>query len=314
MTFNVEDCDGGYAGTEVQSVLDSRALEIVDIIKDKNIDVVVFQEIQPGSGTHDKYGDDSRSSNGDVSTMNRAFIKRDYIMPYYAFNSAGSIRRDFIAVWSKIRPTGIVSVFPTDGGFDPSTGNKYRPSRPILRFRVQHGSHDIWFYGCHLKSNSGGVIEQNAGNRRAQAFHLARYIMRNQNPEKDLIVILGDMNTMEEDYDAKSGNATMDFLCLRYDNPFNLANDFIPVNLNEIGAVTNSPVPLWGAGTLGTTHPGSDNGTGYSDATFDHILVSPTIYNGGYYAPGSINIIRKSRRFGGGPADHFPVMLTLTNL
>jgi exonuclease III len=144
--------------------------------------------------------------------------------------------------------------------------------------------------------------------------------MRNHNPESDLIVILGDMNTMEEDYDG-SGNSCMDYLCLRYDNPYNMRNDFIPVNLDILGAVTNSGwdedegmwIQAWGNGTTGCTHPGNDSGTGYPDATFDHILLSPQLWKY-HYKEDSIKIVQKCTRFGGGPADHFPVMLTLENL
>lgn len=307
MSYNVEDMDKGNGGNSTTTYK-----LIAEILRDYHVDVVCFYEIQPGSGTHDKYGDGSTASNGDITPFNKALVAADYVMPYYAFDSEGSIRRDFIAMWSKIKPDGLVSVYPTGGAFDPSTGNIYRQSRPILKFRIRHANSAIWIYGCHLKSNNGGVIEQNAGNRRAQAFHLARYIMRNQDPEKDLIIIMGDMNTMPEDYDG-SGNSTIDYLCLRYDNPFNTDNDFIPVNLNEIGAITNLPGDNWGAATLGTTFPGKADKTGYPDATFDHIIVSPKIY-ANHYRANSINIIRKSDGFGGGASDHFPVMITLENL
>jgi hypothetical protein len=184
--------------------------------------------------------------------------------------------------------------------------------RPILRFRIRYRGRNVWFYNMHLKSNAGGVIEDNMARRRAQAWHLARYIIRNHNPETDLIVILGDMNTMPEDFD-NSGNSTIDHLCLKYDNPFNMVNDFVPVNLKHIGAVTNWPVPGIEANTPGTTHPGDANG--FPDATFDHIILSPTLYNK-YYVPGSVEIIKKwdggSSSSGTiGFADHCPVKLTL---
>ena len=312
MAYNVEDMDEGTGSTML-----SVYAEIANILKASKVDVVCFQETQPGSGTSDKYGDGSAASDGDVSNFNKALKAAGYIMPYYAFNSDGSIRRDFVSVWSRFKVDSIVSIRQEGrGSFDPSSGNRYRASRPILRYRVPFMGHEIWFYGCHLKSNAGGVIEQNAGSRRAQAFHLMRYIMRHHDPERDLIVVLGDMNTMPSDYD-NSGNSTIDYLCLKYDNPFNVRNDFIPVNLDEIGAVTNAGfhpngdvIETWGAKTMGTTHAGNANGSGYPDATFDHIILSPTLYNV-HYVPGSINIIRKSTDYGGGPADHFPVLLTL---
>jgi len=304
MTYNIEDCDKGGTDTSF-SVYES----ITSLVKNEGVDVVCFQEVQPGSATDDLYGDGSKSSDGDVTKLNRAFSQIGWIMPYYGFNTAGSVRRDFVAYWSRYPVDMISSIKPTGGAIDPSTGIVYSSSRPILQYRVKYRGKDIWFYGAHLKSNAGGVIENNAGSRRSQAFHLSRYIMLNRNPEKDLIVILGDMNTMPSDFD-NSGNSTIDYLCMKYDNPYNTANDFIPVNLNEIGAVTNSVGDTWGGSTYGTTHPGSANGSGYADATFDHIIVSPTIYNK-YYIQGSISIIQKADGFNGGAADHMPVKLTL---
>lgn len=304
MTYNVEDMDKGTAVTD-PGIHDS----IARLIRDEGVDVVCFQEIQPGSGTDDKYGDGSRSSDGDVTLFNKALKSANYIMPYYGFNNNGSVRRDFVAYWSRYKVFDVSSVKPVDGAIDPSTGNRYYSSRPFLRYRINYHGKDIWFYGGHLKSNAGGVIEQNAGSRRSQAFHLARYIMRNQNPEKDLIVVLGDMNTMPMDFDG-SGNSTIDYLCLKYDNPYNTANDFVPVNLVEIGAVTNTPYDTWGGATPGTTHPGNANGSGYADATFDHIILSPTLYSK-YYVKGSIEIIQKADGFNGGVADHTPIKLTL---
>lgn len=304
MSYNVEDMDRGTGVTEpgIYGV-------IARLIRDADVDVVCFQEIQPGSGTSDKYGDGSNASDGDVTSLNKAFKAANFIMPYYGFNNHGSIRRDFVAYWSRYKVFDIASVKPINGALDPSTGNRYYSSRPFLRYRINYHGKDIWFYGGHLKSNAGGVIEQNAGSRRSQSFHLARYIMRNHVPEKDLIVILGDMNTMPMDFD-NSGNSTIDYLCLKYDNPFNTANDFVPVNLVEIGAVTNTPGDTWGGATYGTTHPGKSNGSGYPDATFDHIIISPTLYQK-YYIPGSIAIIQQADGLNGGVADHMPVKLTL---
>jgi endonuclease/exonuclease/phosphatase family metal-dependent hydrolase len=228
MTYNIEDGDVGSG--ETPSNLWTY-LSITQLIKEFDVDVVAFQEIQVGSGTFDKYGDGSPASDGDTSNLNWAFRQSNYIMPFYAFNADGGLRRDFQAVWSKFRIHNVTSIRQENGTFDPSSGNRYRNSRPTLRFRIRFEGRDIWFYGCHLKSNAGGVVEENAGNRRAQSFHLARYIMRNHSPENDLIVILGDMNTMPEDYD-NSGNSTIDYLCLKFDNPYNTANDFIPLNLS----------------------------------------------------------------------------------
>jgi len=310
MTYNVEDMDTGSGVTTLATYA-----TIARVMSRHKVDVVAFQEVQAGSGTHDKYLDGSSASDGDTTYFNKALKAIPYIMPYFAFNNYGSIRLDFLATWSRFKIDGVSSIMQAEGSFDPSTGNKYRPSRPLLRFRVRYRGHDVWFYNCHLKSNSGGAIEQNAGNRRAQAFHLMRYIMRNQNPERDLIVILGDMNTMPEDFDG-SGNSTIDYLCFRYDNPGNMANDFIPVNLTYIGAVTNTGKDhygnwndRWGAYTEGTTHPGNSNGSGYPDATFDHIILSPTLH-GTYYIQGSIRVLPESD-VEGGAADHRPIYLDL---
>ena len=301
MTYNVEDFD---TGGKDESMAPYEG--IAQLLKDEGVDVVCMQETQPGSATDQKYLDGSKGSWGDVTFFNQSLKKVNYIMPYYGFNTAGSVRLDFVSYWSRYPVDSVSSVKPSDGAIDPSTGIRYNSSRPILRYRVKYKGHDIWFYGAHLKSNAGGVMEQNAGQRRSQAFHLARYIIRNQNPEKDLIVILGDMNTMPFDFD-NSGNSTIDYLCLKFDNPYNTANDFVAVNLKEIGGVTNYVGDVYG-GQVGSTHPGDPSG--YPDATFDHIIISPTLYNR-FYIKGSVQIVQKADGINGGFADHMPVKLTL---
>lgn len=308
MSYNVEDFSYNVNNEKPNSSDSTTAYAgVVSILRDYNIGVVGLQEVQDGSSTTDTYGDGSISSMGDVRGFNEAQVAANYKLPYYAFSSDGGFRRDYTAVWSKYPIHDVTSIRP-DTMRDPSTGIVMSGYRPILQWRIRYRGKDIWFYNAHLKSNAGGVIEENAAKRRAQAWHLSRYIQRYHNPEKDLIVILGDMNTMPEDYDG-SGNSVIDYLSFKFDNPANTRNDFVPVNLKHIGAVTNTIVDTVDAGTPGTTHPGDANG--YPDATFDHILLSPTLYNK-YYVQNSVQILyRWDGSTPRGYADHCPVLLQL---
>lgn len=312
MTYNVEDFSFNVNNEKPSGKTALTAYQgIAQILSDNNVGVVCLQETQTGSSKTDLYGDGSLSSQGDVTGFNLALQALIPEMRHYAFSSDGGIRRDFTSVWSRYPLYDITSVRPPKM-IDPSTGKVFSGYRPILRFRIRYRGKNVWFYNAHLKSNAGGVIEDNMARRRAQAWHLSRYIIRNHNPQTDLIVILGDMNTMPDDYDG-SGNSTMDYLCLKYDNPFNTANDFTPVNLKHIGAISNDAPATIDAAGLGTTHPGDANG--FPDATFDHLIISPTLYNN-YYIPGSIQIIKKwdgGSVVGGtlGFSDHCPVKLTL---
>jgi len=310
MTYNVEDFAYNVNNEKPNSDDSTTAYDgVAQILADNDVGVVCFQETQEGSSRADRYGDGSLSSQGDVTGFNTAVQALIPEMRYYAFSIDGGFRRDYLSVWSRYPLYDITSIKPPTM-LDPATGIIMPGYRPILRFRIRYRGKDVWFYNMHLKSNAGGVIEQNMAKRRAQSWHLARYIIRNHDPEHDLIVVLGDMNTMPEDYDG-SGNSTIDYLCLKYDNPFNSANDFTAVNLKHIGAITNSSVPTVEAATPGTTHPGDSQG--FADATFDHILLSPALYDR-YYVSGSIKIIKKWDKGDNderGYADHLPVMLKL---
>jgi len=304
MTYNVEDMDTGG-----RNVTNLKAYSgIASLLKSENVDIAMFQEIQAGSSRTDTYADGSAASWGDARLFNEALSGLDYRMPWYGFTARGGSRRDYIALWSRYPVSEITSLDP-DRFLDPCNHVWYTPSRPVLRCRTVISGKTIWLYGCHLKSNAGGVVEMNAGMRRAQAFHLMSYIMRTHNPESDNIIILGDMNTMPEDYDGL-GNSTMDYLCLRYNNPWNTKNDFVPVNLTEIGAVTNVPEQRWGNQAPGTTHPGNASRTGYPDATFDHIILSPALYRK-HYVKNSLRIVQVADGYNGGFSDHFPLVLTL---
>lgn len=276
-------------------------------LKTNNVDIVCLQEMQPGNSLTETYGDGSISSPGDTIRFNIALLAWEHPMEYYGYSVDGGFRNDYVAYWSRFKLYDMTSVKP-ETMVDPGSGKVYGGYRPILRTRVNIRGRDIWFYGMHLKSNAGGVVEDNMGRRRAQAYHLARYIQRNHDPENDLIVILGDMNTMETDYDG-SGNSTIDYLCLKYDNPYNTANDFVPVNLKHLGAVTNWSEPGNGGETPGTTHPGE--WYSYPDATFDHIILSPALYHN-HYVQGSVKIFNYYDK-NSGVADHNPVLLQLSN-
>ncbi|HOG65275.1 MAG TPA: endonuclease/exonuclease/phosphatase family protein [Spirochaetota bacterium] len=304
MTYNVEDMDTGG-----RNVTNLKAYSgIASLLKQEQVDIVLFQEIQAGSSRMDQYADGSAASWGDTRLFNEALTAQAYRMPWYGFTSRGGSRRDFLAVWSRYPLASITSIDP-DRFLDPCNHVWYTPSRPVLRCLTSVSGQKIWLYTAHLKSNAGGVVEMNAGMRRAQAFHLMSYIMRNHDPERDNVVIAGDMNSMPSDYDGL-GNSTMDYLCLRYDNPWNTKNDFIPINLTEIGAVTNVPEQRWDNQAPGTTHPGHVSRTGYPDATFDHIILSPALYRK-HYVKNSLRIVQVADGYNGGFSDHFPLVLTL---
>jgi len=200
---------------------------------------------------------------------------------------------------------------------DPVTGNWYDGYRPALRFRIQFKSKDIWFYGLHLKSNSGGD-RSSMEMRRAQAHHLANYIKINHDPVKDYIVILGDMNSLTNDYD-NSGSSTIDILSMRYDN--NPANDFVPVNLKHLGAETNAGVHDWAvengmvvdiAGTLSTNNQRALTFVNKAfKSTLDHIIVSPALY-AFYHSVDTVGWLWS--HVNKGASDHYALHVVLTNL
>lgn len=269
--------------------------------------------MQPGSSWTSYYSDGTPGSKGDTVQFNKALRSIGYDMPYQAYSIDGGGRDDYICAWSRYPIKDVASVKPSRMR-DPNTGNWYNGYRPILRFSVTVNGKKVWFYGMHLKSNSGGDAS-NIEMRRAQANHLSEYIRINHNPATERIVLAGDMNTLTNDYDG-SGASTIDYLCLKNDNPGNTANDFYPVNLLRLGGETNANTSISNIGNPGV--PGAVNaGVSYYTegafaSTLDHIIVSKQLWD-------SLDKceIRPGSAIAGdlwkGASDHYPLYITITN-
>ncbi len=290
------------------SINDTGYNRVAKYLKDLNVDVASFQEIQSGTVVGGLYSDGTEASRGDEYLLSRTLQTNGYPMPYRAFSNNGGSRLDYVAFFSKYPMYDVANVWPARM-VDPATGKWYTGYRPALRMRMPYRGRDIWMYTMHLKSNSGGADEDNFGLRRAQAYHLATYMLQNHNPEKDYIVITGDLNTLTNDiHRGMLGQTlgTIDYMCLRHDNPGNTNNDLHPMNLELLGGATNVRYP--GVPVTGITYPSSD---GFSDVTFDYIILSKAAKAA--YVEGSIYIYEKGSRTAlkDGASDHYPVQLTL---
>lgn len=298
--FNVEDFESGdYTG-------------IADFIQNYKLDVVMIQEMQPGSRWDHTYSDGSPGSKGDTVKFNEALVFKNYNMPYYVYSIDGGGRNDYICAWSRYPISDLASVKPSQMR-DPNTGHWYGGYRPVLRFSIMFNGKKIWFYGMHLKSNSGGS-PSNIEMRRAQANHLSKYIRINHDPVNDYIVLAGDMNTLTNDYD-NSGASTIDYLCLKNDDPGNTANNLYPVNLNILGGETNFNTDISNMGNPGVIGAVNAGVTYYDEGAFastlDHIIVSKRLWDKVdtcTISPGGL--------FDGwrGASDHYPLLITITNL
>jgi len=297
-TFNVEDFEnsGSYD-------------KIARFLQTNKVDVVLFQEFQPGSDMDNLYDDGTVGSAGDTFWLNRSMKKAGYVLPYNAYSLNGGGRLDYVAGFSRYPIKNVMSVWPEQMQ-DPNTGKLFKGYRPILKFMITYKGRDIWFYNMHLKSNSGGD-PSNIEMRRAQAKHLADYMVINHNLEKDLIVLGGDFNSLTNDYDG-SGACTLDYLCLRYDDPFNTANNLVPVNLTLIGGETNAGTSIeYASSNVGVTY--FDRGAFAS--TLDHLVASQALFKYVDYVkiPNDPSVTGPDAAYAGA-SDHYPMFMVLTNL
>lgn len=214
---------------------------IAHFIYDFNIDLIIFQEIQPE----------------DEMPLTEALLTLDVDMPHVAFSQSGGYGDDYIAIFSRfpiINPETIL----TETYTDPVSNNQYDmySLRPVLKATITPFDTPMTLYGAHLKAqypyNCNNCIER----RRAQAHALESYIKEYHTPEHDLIVIGGDINSAtSEDFDP---NSTLDILTFKSDNPENIANDFTPVNVALLPKSTS------------THHRYSSR--------LDHLILSPMLY------------------------------------
>jgi endonuclease/exonuclease/phosphatase family metal-dependent hydrolase len=294
--------------------------KVAKYMKKHNVDVIVLQEIQSGSVSNMLYSDGTVGSGGDTANFNRSLAKfvGTNMYPYYCFNNDGGGRLDYVGAWSRYPISDVASV-KSPRMQDPVSGHWYDGYRPALKFRIQFKGKDIWFYGLHLKSNSGGDISS-MEMRRAQAHHLANYIKINHNTLTDYVCILGDLNSLTNDYD-NSGSSTIDILTMRYDN--NSANDFTPVNLKHLGGETNAGVHQWSVENgmvvdkvnystmpINLKRPLTFLNQAFK-STLDHIILSPALYS--FYH----SVETYGYRFDDinrGASDHFALQVVLTNL
>jgi exonuclease III len=194
-TYNVRDFDN-----------EDSYMHTADFIKRQNVDIIVFEEIQPS----DQIG------------LNKELMNNEIYMTSIEFNYEQY--NDHISVWSKYPVSQMESIIK--GSYrDPITFEKVFVPRYIFRFKVLIDEHEIWFYGCHMKA---GADDEDLKKRRAQAYALAEYIKNNHDEESENIVIVGDMNTVTDADLIEQG--TLGYLTFTYDNFENKFNDFSAMN------------------------------------------------------------------------------------
>ncbi|MBN2694230.1 endonuclease/exonuclease/phosphatase family protein [bacterium] len=259
-TFNVHD----FSNPEAYNIIGKW-------IKDRKIDVISFMEIQKEDATPLDEALLNNSANG-------------YSNYFTSYGGYGGDESDFIALWSRYSVKSSETII-TGTYKDPISGRSYSMTslRPILKTVIEIDSVEYTFYALHLKAQSpypdcDTCVER----RRAQANALKDYILSNQQPEIDNIVILGDVNSAM-DIDFTTGN-TMEILSLKTDE--NPDNDFVAINYRYL------PEDAW-------THNSYQN-------RLDHIFLSPTLHQ--RYIENSISI----DSFNVEPSDHKPVLLQIS--
>jgi len=258
-TFNLYDLE-----------LPNSPANLARYIADRAIDLILFQEIQPL----------------DASDIVQSLAAEGVEM-HYAFSSrggyGGEAGNDYLAVFSRFPLTSHETIL---GGTyrDPVTGESFSFAnmRPVHRIRLTVHGQDLVVYNLHLKAQVPFPdCEDCLALRRTQAFALESYILENDDPEEDLILIGGDANSaIPEDFEP--GN-TLDRLTLRSDNPAGVANDFTAVNDQYRHESTHLDF----------------------DSLLDHLILSPALMS--HYVFDSVEVVAPA----GGPSDHKSVLLRL---
>lgn len=245
---------------------------VANMINDHNVDIALFQEIQLE----------------DKSPLQEALAVAGVNMPYVAYTSRGGYGGDdgddYIACFSRVPITYSETII--DGFYqDPISGDYFSMDslRPVLQVDITSNNTPITLYGLHLKAHYPFPdCPECIKRRRAQAHALEQFILNNQSPEEDLILVAGDVNSAI-DTDFEQGQ-TIDMLSLKSDN--NTANDLTPTNLTFL------PENSW-------THNNYDS-------RLDHIFLSPKLLQ--YYRSDSIDVLSIPYPY---PSDHKPVILTV---
>jgi len=247
-TFNLYDLENTNAADNLARYID-----------EYEIDVITFQEIQPGDAQDIDFALAARGI-----SMFRAFSSRG--------GYGGDTGDDYLAVFSRHPISGAETIL---GGtyVDPVSGEafSYTYMRPVLKLHVTVHDHDLTVYNLHLKAHVPFPDCENCLDlRRTQAHALENYILGHDAPETDLILIAGDANTAIAG-DFEPGN-TLDRLTLRSDNPAQTANDFTPVNHLHLHETTHTSF----------------------DSELDHLILSPALMHA--YVPDSVQVIAPAGR------------------
>jgi len=247
-TYNVEDFDlGGAAGGQYANV--------AAFARDYGLGVLVVVEVQPD----------------DEAAFANALTDVGYSMEYHSFSSM-SDGFNAIGVWSRYPFLSIDELLTQN-------------TRTVYGFEIKVGpkSEHVWFYGCHLKSGSDAA---SLTKRQTEAQLIESYVLDNHDPVTESVVVLGDMNTMNDEDWLAAG--TIGYLTLQSDNPGNTANDFTAVNYTELPQEWTDP--------------------GWKDI-LDHIILSPEAMK--HYVDGSVEVPHPAGDGDYGPSDHYPVVLKL---
>jgi endonuclease/exonuclease/phosphatase family metal-dependent hydrolase len=157
-----------------------------------------------------------------------------------------------------------------------------RPSRGLIgaKFKLA-GDRNLIVYGVHMKSNRGGVEGAAVRRERAVEYWLADMKKRNLDPEKDLILFVGDFNSSPRDPRFVPDKSIRRIL----DAGFVLASD---------GMTAEQAVTI----------PGDSR---YPPNDFDHMFLSKALAGQMAGAPPWLKIVEVPKEL----SDHYPIFLPL---
>jgi len=291
-TWNVFGFDGGFFDGNVYGPPRITYYpEFAEMIKTNQPDVLCLQEVTG------EYGQET----GEMLNFASALIDVNYPMPYYARTSRGDGLKSE-AYYSRY-PVSNVEEIARSGDIQWNT------MRIIQRFKVTFpGNVGVWFYNCHFSS---AREEYYLEFRKKEARGLANYILAKHDVEKELIVLIGDMNTVDN-FDwpiGLVGENTQEPARMPTGNPVDCTVAYLEFRH------TLDPAKYFTSLTRLEIYPETSffydpqypNDTDW--LPLDHIILSPRLYDY-HYVPGSAKLIGEGS-WADNPSDHKTMRLQL---
>jgi endonuclease/exonuclease/phosphatase family metal-dependent hydrolase len=291
-TYNVDGFDRGWNGPTGSRPLRTSqdGLEhdrIAEIIKTNQVDVLGLNEILQGQNIASP-----RRTHQDAADFKAALEEVGWPMPHYAHSSVSD-------GWNN---NAYFSRFPVSNAGEIGRGShlpNWNGARTVYRYRVTFpGDNHVWFYGVHLKS---GQASTDVEIRRREATGLGNFIRENHNTETELIVVYGDMNTMNTlDWPSTMGpsndDGTRDRPSGQAGSGFSLSR--IPTGVPGLSIVCLlehriSGIPAarhFTSLVRAYIYPDTTINTFEESTPLDHIILSPTLYRD-HYVPYSVRLV-----------------------